>query len=103
MMLLLVTPIIRRHQHFLLLISDKTLKKIQVNENGTTHITLTPRQHHPTQQQQQHAHAQQDIHHHDRTSNSHSANNNRVRFQGKRFSSDNDDFRAIQMFRVTIQ
>ena len=60
---------------------DKTRKKIQVNENGTTHITLTPRQHHPTQQQQQqHAHAQQEIHHHDRTSNSHSANNNRVRF-----------------------
>ena len=58
----------------------KTRKKIQVNENGTTHITLTPRQHHPTQQQQQHAHAQQEIHHHDRTSNSHSANNNRVRF-----------------------
>jgi len=53
-------------------------QQIQVNENGTTHITLTPRQHHPTQQQQQqHAHAQQDIHHHDRTSNSHSANNNR--------------------------
>lgn len=49
-------------------------QQIQVNENGTTHITLTPRQHH--QQPQQH-HAQQDIHHHDRTSNSHSANNNR--------------------------